>query len=285
MNTKQNELVEKMARRAAAGKGYDWAATPIAETDLAEKSCPYRSRGLVADHQGNWWVRGEPGFLKKQGEGIARSVGLDLAYCGEPLSDTIAETPDGYWICRNATIGRSGFQKYKVKEIFDPENLLADYDDDEEVELWRDRSEVFSPATIASFEGKSLTLGHPPDLLNPDTDTDFAIGHVQNVREGTEPLDSGNWPLLADLVVKDRAAIDAIRSGERELSSGYTYKLAREGNRFDQRQILGNHVALVEKGRAGPEAKIETGALATSTHDDRDRRSGKQRENVWGRSR
>ena len=191
------------------------------------------------------------------------SIALDrrITYFAEPISANIAETPDGYWICRNAIIGRSGFQTYKAGEIADPEGLLGDrYRDDEELQLWRDPKEVFSDATISSFEGKSLTLGHPDDLLNPDTDRNHNVGHAQNVRKGTEPLDSGNWPLLADLIVKDRTAIDAIRSGERELSSGYTYKLAREGYRWDQREILGNHVALVPKGRAGPEARINDAA-------------------------
>ena len=278
MSTKQNALVEKMAKDAAAGKPYHWNSTPITELPGAIASCPYGTRGLRAP---SWWKRVEPAFLKKQGQEIARSVGLDLAYCAEPISETIAQTPDGYWICRNATIGRSGFQTYKIREIADPEGLLdsEDFAPDDDLALWRDPSEVFSPATIASFEAKSVTLGHPRELLNPDTDTDHAVGHIQNVRKGRELLDSGDLPLIADLIVKDRAAIDAIKSGECELSCGYTYRLAKEGHRWDQREILGNHVALVPKGRAGEEARIKVGALASGASDDKDA------ENVWGGNR
>jgi hypothetical protein len=195
---------------------------------------------------------------------VATSIALDrrVTYYAEHLSDNIAVTPEGYLICRNAVIGRSGFQKYRVAEIADPEGLLGErYRPDEELELWRAPSEVFSPAALASFEGKTFTLSHPEELLDPDTERQNFVGHLQNVRRGTEPLDSGDWPLLADVVIKVREAIDAVNAGERELSCGYTYKLAREGYRWDQRNILGNHVALVPKGRAGAEARINDAAL------------------------
>jgi hypothetical protein len=190
------------------------------------------------------------------------SVALDrkVAYFAEHLSDNIAKTPEGYLICRNAVIGRTGFQTYRVAEIADPEGLLQENErnlrDDEELQLWRDPAEVFSRNTIASFEGKTFTLTHPDNLLDPSSEREHHAGHVQNVHRGEEPLDSGAYPLLADVLVTDSEAIRAIDAGERELSCGYTYRLAREGYRWEQRDIIGNHVALVPKGRAGEEAKI-----------------------------
>lgn len=184
-----------------------------------------------------------------------------VRYFGAHLSDNIAETPEGYRICRNAVIGRTGFQTYKVSELADPEGILGDdRGADEEIQVWRDPKEVFSPGTLASFEGKTFTLTHPEDLLDPDSEQRHHVGHVQNVRAGTEPLESGDLPMLADIIVTDRDAIRAIETGSRELSCGYTYKLAKEGYRYDQRQILGNHVALVPKGRAGGEARINDAA-------------------------
>lgn len=180
-----------------------------------------------------------------------------VAYYGEHLSENIARTPDGYLICKNAVIGRTGNQTYRVGEIADPEGLLPDdLRDDDEIQLWRDPKEVFAASTIASFEGKTFTLTHPDKLLNPENDHEHNQGHVQNVHKGSESLESGDWPLLADIIVKGEDAIRAIESGERELSCGYVYRLAREGDRWDQRDILGNHVALVQRGRAGEEARI-----------------------------
>ena len=179
-------------------------------------------------------------------------------FADDHLSDNIDVTPEGYLICRNAVIGRTGFQTYKVGEIADPEGLLSNEqrgDPEAKMDLWRDASQVFAPATIASFEGKTFTFTHPDQLLDPDTERYHHAGHVQNVRRG-DPLDTGDIPLLADIIVTDRGAIEAIKGGDRELSCGYTYKLAKTGNRWDQTQILGNHVALVQKGRAGAEARI-----------------------------
>lgn len=287
MDPRQNKEIERQASSAKNGGRYRYQDTPIHSTDGGPADVVKDLSSLSGPAAGRWWEHREPTFAQEQGQRFddaarrkgKRSVAQDLAYCGEPISENIVETPDGYWICRNATIGRSGFQVYKAREVADPEGLLEDYGPEESVELWRDPGEVFSRSTIASFEGKSLTLGHPQELLNPDTERDHIVGHIQNVRKGSEVLDSGNWPLIADLIVKDRAAIEAIQSGKTELSCGYSYVLAREGNRFDQREILGNHVALVPRGRAGSEVRVEVGALAAGVHDDKDA------ENVWGGNR
>jgi hypothetical protein len=182
----------------------------------------------------------------------ATSLALDRRpqYYGTKLSENIIETPDGFLICKNAVIGRSGFQTYRISEITDPDGLLADRSPDDEIELWRDPTEVFSKPTLASFEGMAVTLTHPDELLNPENVSEHHIGHVQNVRKG-EQDDSSNFEMLGDLHIKSAEGIDAVKSGERQLSCGYTYKLARENYRYEQRNITGNHVAIVPKGRAG----------------------------------
>lgn len=200
-------------------------------------------------------------------------VALDrrVAYYGTHLSENIARSPEGFIICKNAVIARTGFQTYRVSELADPEGLLSErnYRPDEEIQIWRDPKEVFSPATIASFEGKTFTLTHPDELLTPDNERIHSQGHIQNVRRGSEPLASGDIPLLADIFVTGHEAIRAIESGERELSCGYTYRLAREGYRWDQREIVGNHAALVQKGRAGAEARINDSAPERTERETR----------------
>ena len=194
----------------------------------------------------------------------ALSIALDrVHYLGERLSKNIRETPDGFLICENVVIARTGFQTYQVSELTDPEGILAgsDYSPSDRLEVWRDPKEVFSRDTIASFEGKPLTITHPDKLLNPDNVTQHIVGHIQNVRKGTEALDSGDWPLLADLVVQAEEAIQAIEDGQREVSCGYAYKLAREGYRYEERNIRGNHLAIVSRARAGEEARINDSAI------------------------
>lgn len=195
-----------------------------------------------------------------------RSIACDgPRYYGSHLSNNIAVTPEGFRICRNAVIGRSGFQDYKVSELTDPDGLCRDFQPTDTVQVWRDPAEVFSAATLASFEGKDFSLLHPPKLITPDTHTRHSVGHITNVRKGDEPLDDGNWPMLADIIVKTSDAISALDTGSRELSCGYAYKLKRDGTLFQQTDIIGNHVALVPKGRAGSEARINDAAPKRGT--------------------
>ena len=190
------------------------------------------------------------------------SVAFDqrVRYYGEYLSENIAQTPEGYLICRNAVLGRSGFQKYLASELTDPEGLVKDRGPSEEIEVWRPEDQVFAIRTMASFEGKTFTLLHPQDMLTPENEREHHVGHAQNVRKGEDPLEDGNWPLLGDILVTDSHAIRAIKEGARQLSCGYSYRLVKNGERLEQHDIVGNHIALVESARAGNEARINDSA-------------------------
>ena len=192
-----------------------------------------------------------------------------LAYYGVRLSDNWVETPEGYIVFKNAVIGRTGFQKYKLKEIDEKERQSQRITGDleSEVELYRSPEEVFNPRTIASFELKSITDGHPDQMLNLDTVREHECGQVSNVRQGTEPLESGDMPLLADLIVKARHLIEKIKAGLRELSCGYNYHVLRQDVLLLQVDIIGNHVAIVKAGRAGSEASIKDSLEPTSTRN------------------
>lgn len=81
----------------------------------------------------------------------------------------------------------------------------------------------------------------------------------------------------APLTVWDRAAIEAIEDGSfRELSCAYRYDPeftpgTREGVAYDfvMRNIRGNHVALVEEGRAGPDVVVADSRLTATQHKGR----------------
>jgi len=248
-DNKTGRLLEDAAKQAArTGTPPRWNHTPIGDTGGAVNG-------------GRWWQHAEPQPLKEQTKRFAskRASAFDrVAYAATPISEHMYATPEGYVIAPNVVIARSGFQTYKVAEIADPENLLRGYSPDESLELWRDVDEVFSPATVASFEGKPVTLAHPGDLLHADSDEDGIVGHVQNVHRGSDVLESGDVPLVADLFITKREGIDAVKNGC-ELSCGYSYRLSRLGSRFEQKDILGNHVALVLKGRAGAEVSVDPG--------------------------
>ena len=70
-------------------------------------------------------------------------------------------TPEGFLICLDVPIARTGTQEYLGYELG-----LEDRTNDL-FTVNRTEEEVFSPATIASFEGKCVTADHPPDHLHP----------------------------------------------------------------------------------------------------------------------
>ena len=169
-----------------------------------------------------------------------------ITYYGYTISPNQLETDEGFLICRNVPIARTGEQEYLGTEL--------GLDTEEVVKVYRPEEEVFSEATIASFEGKPVTDDHPSDLLDAETAPMHSKGHVQNVRRGT-----GEWKdyLVADLHIQDADLIKEIRNGKREVSCGYAVEYEPNGDgTFTQKNIRGNHVAVVDQGRAGHAAAI-----------------------------
>lgn len=93
-----------------------------------------------------------------------------IAYYGSKLSPHMTETPEGFLICHDVKIARTGTQNYLAREIgLDgmPERVL---------QVTRSAEDVFDPAAIASFEGKDVTNTHPSEMIvqeiNPPTPKD-----------------------------------------------------------------------------------------------------------------
>ena len=172
-----------------------------------------------------------------------------ISYYGYTISPNQIETGEGFLICRNVPIARTGTQEYLGREI-GLEGKAADAI----VTVYRSPDEVFSEAALASFEGKPATNNHPPDLIGPDDVSMYEKGHVQNVRRGT-----GEWKdfVIADLHIHDRELIEAVQNGKREISCGYDCEYVDNGDgTYHQENIRGNHVAVVDRGRAGKRAAI-----------------------------
>ncbi len=171
-----------------------------------------------------------------------------LAYYGTELSPNQTETLEGYLICRNVPIARTGKQAYRAYE------LGLDGDPDRLVEVLRSPEEVFSPAAMASFEGKPVTDGHPPDNFGAEEFAAYAKGHAQNVRRDRDFV-------VADLYINDPVLASQVRGGvKREVSCGYDCRWVTDENGIRQTQIRGNHVAVVPLGRAGREVAIKDAA-------------------------
>lgn len=172
-----------------------------------------------------------------------------LAYYGTKLSEHIVEKPDGSIICTDAPIARTGEMEYLACE------LGLDGDPERVVKVVREAEDVFDAAALASFEGAYVTDGHPPRLLTAETAAPYVRGHVEHIRRSGRQV-------IGDLHIFDPALASDIRSGrKRELSCGYDCTwLPLPDGRYRQKNIRGNHVAVVPKGRAGRDVAIQDAA-------------------------
>ena len=142
-------------------------------------------------------------------------------YVSEQISPRIAETPEGFLVCLDVPIARTGRMVYNKKTESDIMPWLKDVEADENglVTVLREPDEVFRLDTMASFEGKPVTVDHPMDLVGPENWAEFAKGNMQGVRRGYN--DQADL-LLSDFLITDKTAIDVVRSREkREVSCGY----------------------------------------------------------------
>jgi hypothetical protein len=159
-------------------------------------------------------------------------------------------TPEGYlrtW----ATIARTGVQMYTDADG----GVRREY---------RPEEEVGSPESLASFAGKAVTFEHPPVLLDSANTKDYQIGF-----SGTEVVYDNGF-VRAVMTITDKDAIERIMRGDaKEVSAGYrvqfdpTPGVAKSGEDYDgiQRMIDGNHIAVVRRGRAGPQVKLHLDRL------------------------
>ena len=159
-------------------------------------------------------------------------------------------TPEGYLRCWS-TIARTGVQNYTNSDG----SVRREY---------RPASEVASPESLASFAGKAITLEHPPVLLDSANTKDYQIGF-----SGTEIVYDDGF-VRAVMTITDAKAIEQIMRGDaKEVSAGYrvsydsTPGVTESGEIYDgvQKGISGNHIAVVRRGRAGPQVKLHLDRL------------------------
>ena len=172
------------------------------------------------------------------------------------LSENISRTPEGYLACNGAVLARAGDLIYAEYET-------GVGDSSETKTVNRSIEEICNPETMASFEGKPLTLGHPEDgavFVGPGNWKELTVGTINNVRQG-EGEDSDK--LIADILVTDKEAIYSVETKlVRQLSCGYEVDFIElDSGDIIQKNIIGNHVALVQAGRCGSECSIVDSAI------------------------
>ena len=169
------------------------------------------------------------------------------AFFGSRISDHMIRTPEGYLVCRDVPIARTGIQQYAGSEFGgeEPEKVYN---------VKRPEEEVFNRTALVSFEGKPVVDEHPDEDISADNVLKYIKGTCRNVRRGDGPLSDC---IIADLIIYDSDLIHKIEEGKRDISCGYDCLWDPEGDDgYIQREIRGNHVAVVDRGRAGHKVAI-----------------------------
>ena len=151
-----------------------------------------------------------------------------------------------------ARVARTGIQEYLARE------LELDGDPNRIVRVYRPPEEVFAPDSLSTYDTSDITNDHPKELVTAATYKGIAVGVVRG--PGRQDGDF----VAADLIVKDQKTINDINDGKCEVSAGYTaiYVYApgftADGQPYDyiQREIRINHVAIVDRARAGANARV-----------------------------
>lgn len=161
-------------------------------------------------------------------------------------------TSDGYLVAEVRT-ARTGIQDYAGYEVGKAVMPV--------VKVYRPPEQVFSKDSLGSYAHKPVTNDHPAEAVTADNWKKLSVGQI-----GDEVARDGDFVRIP-LVLMDADTIKQVQDGKRELSAGYVCALdwtagtTPEGEAYDaiQKDIRINHVAIVDRGRAGSEARIGDG--------------------------
>ena len=163
---------------------------------------------------------------------------------------------NGYWLIEDNPVSKEGVFPYLGSQIsseLEPNKIYM---------VYRPAEELENPETVESFNAVPFIDEH--EMIGEGFtkyDDRPAGGVLYNVK-----ADHGK--LVGDFKIYSENLKDEIANGKKELSLGYLcdYELSRgvwNGQRYDaiQKNIRGNHVALVSKGRMGADVRVYDKAI------------------------
>ena len=160
-----------------------------------------------------------------------------------------------FWIIRDNPIIKTGVFPYLGRQISPDLNPTQIYN------VLRPEDELFKQKTIDSFNMLPITIGH---ALLGSKDEGLTPPEEKGI-EGTtgEHAKRTGDKMTNTIKLYSERIKDEINNGKKELSAGYFCDFMPEsgtyqGRHYDyvQRNIDGNHIALVEKGRNGSDVRV-----------------------------
>ncbi len=164
------------------------------------------------------------------------------------------KTPAGFLLVP-AHFSRVGIHDYRAGQVG-----LTDRPATDVVKVWRPPEEVFDAKSMETFGRVPVTNDHPGGDGQVTLDN---VGSLAVGMSDAEVIRDGDL-MKGTLLITDPRAISAIEDGKTQLSNGYHAKFelapgkTPEGQVYDaiQRDIRGNHIAIVQNGRGGPAVAI-----------------------------
>lgn len=180
---------------------------------------------------------------------------------------------NGFWRVRNNPLSKEGVFPYLGKQI------SGDLEPNRIYKVYRPMSEISAPETIESFDGIPLIDEH--EMIGEGW-TDYDDRPAGGVVYHTYAKDG---KLFGDIRIFSEQLKDEIKNGKKELSMGYSCRYEPEQGVFDgeyydfvQRDLRGNHVALVNRGRMGSDVRVYDQKITFDTLEGLTFEDGKMEE-------
>lgn len=172
-------------------------------------------------------------------------------------------TPEGFMLVE-ARASRVGVLKYKMEDGTIVRELVP-------------AEELFKPESMNTLAMKPITNNHPKSLL----DSESAGAHMVGMTGETVKNVADKY-LDISTVITDATTIAEAEGGKVEVSPGYVCELEYttgvfDGEEYDaiQRNRRYNHLAVVKKGRNGPEVRLRLDAADAIQVDLNQKEEGK----------
>jgi len=163
---------------------------------------------------------------------------------------------NGFWEIKDNPLTKEGVFPYLGKQI-DPNGARWGLDPDRIYWVYRSKKEISDPETLQSFENKPFIDEHVMlgEGCTP-TDCKNIAGVIHNIRcKGNVMI--GDFTIYSDDIKRE------IMNGKKQLSLGYRSSFDKKAGLFQGRAydfiqvgMVGNHVALVGRGRCGSDVRI-----------------------------
>ena len=166
------------------------------------------------------------------------------------------KTDEGFYVFRDVKVARTGLFEWACVELASDgiKQAFPDLRDGDIVNLQRDS---ISPEAVKSLDLKPITNNHPSEgLVTPKNATGTVVGAI-----GEGSYVEGEWLYAKSIIVYDESSKLDLESGKVEVSIGYTYETPVDFVKdlpYVAKEVIIyiNHVAIVNRGRAGSECRF-----------------------------